>query len=70
MSFAVVCIVALVVLGLVAAIASYFEKGNDEITVGHDCSSCTSADDGSCKLHCLMEERRKGEAALLKNNEE
>ena len=61
MSFAVVCIVALVVLGVVAAVASRFQGGSDEIAVGHDCSTCTSADDGSCKLHCLMEEARKSE---------
>ena len=59
MSFAVVCIGALVVLGLIAAIASRMQGGDDEITVGHDCSTCTSADDGSCKLHCLMEEKQK-----------
>ena len=57
MSFAVVCIGALVVLGIVAAIASRFQGGSDEVTVGHDCSSCTSADDGSCKIHCLLKEK-------------
>lgn len=59
MSFAVVCLGALVVLGLVAAVATRFQGGSDEITTGHDCSSCTSANDGSCQLHCLMEEKRK-----------
>jgi len=59
MSFAVLSITALLVLGLIAALASYFQGGDDEIAVGHDCSSCTSADDGSCKLHCLMEEKKK-----------
>ena len=47
----------------VSTIASYFQGGDDEIAVGHDCSTCTSADDGSCKLHCLMEERKKKECA-------
>ena len=61
MSFAVVCMVALATLGIVAAIASLLQGGDDEITVGHDCSTCTSADDGSCRLHCLMEEAKKGE---------
>ena len=59
MSFAVVCIGALLVLGLIAAVASHFQGGNDEITVGHDCNTCTAANDGSCKLHCLMEEKKK-----------
>jgi len=59
MSFAVVCIIALAVLGVVAAVASWLQGGSDEIAVGHDCSTCTSADDGSCKLHCLMEEKKK-----------
>jgi hypothetical protein len=61
MSFAVLSIAALLLLGVVAAVASYFQGGNDEIAVGHDCSTCTSADDGSCKLHCLIEEKRKNE---------
>ncbi|MBR1395653.1 MAG: hypothetical protein IJ559_08370 [Prevotella sp.] len=39
--------------------ASRLQGGSDEIAVGHDCSTCTSADDGSCKLHCLMEEKKK-----------
>ena len=59
MQFAVVCIIALTVLGIVAAVASHFQHGDDTITTGHDCSSCTSADDGSCQLHCLMEEKKK-----------
>ena len=59
MSFAVVSIGALIALGIVAAIASRLQGGNDEITVGHDCSSCTSANDGSCQLHCLIEEKKK-----------
>ena len=63
MDFAVLCVGAIVVLGIVAAIASYFQGGDDEIAVGHDCSTCTSADDGSCKLHCLMEEKKKKECA-------
>ena len=49
----------IVALGVVAAIASYFDKGSDEIATGHDCSTCTAAEDESCKLHCLMEEAEK-----------
>jgi hypothetical protein len=59
MSFAVVCIIALIALGIIAALVSHLQGGDDEVTVGHDCSTCTSADDGSCQLHCLMEEKRK-----------
>ena len=65
MSFAVVCIIALVLLGIVAAVASRLQGGSDEVAVGHDCSTCTSADDGSCKLHCLMEEKKKQSCADL-----
>ena len=61
MSFFLVCLVSLTVLGAVAAVASYFQGGSDDITTGHDCSSCTSANDGSCKLHCLMEEKKQHE---------
>ena len=63
MSFAVLCISALAILGIVAATASYLQGGDDAVTAGHDCSSCTSANDGSCKLHCLMEERKEKECA-------
>ena len=63
MSFALVCIALLVGLGIVAGIASHFDKGEDAITVGHDCSTCTAADEGSCKIHCLLEEKKKKEDA-------
>ena len=58
-----VCIALLVGLGIVAGIASHFDKGEDEITVGHDCSTCTAADEGSCKINCLLEEKKKKEDA-------
>lgn len=58
MSFSIVCIIALICLGAVAGIVSYFDKGEDSITTGHDCSTCTAADEGSCKIHCLMEEKK------------
>ena len=63
MSFALVFIALLVGLGIVAGIASHFDKGEDEITVGHDCSTCTAADEGSCKIHCLLEEKKKKDDA-------
>ena len=39
MSFAIVCIGMIVVIGVIAAIASHFDKGDDQITVGHDCAT-------------------------------
>ena len=59
MSFVIVCIGLLVGLGIIAGIASHFDKGEDTITTGHDCSTCTEADEGTCKIHCLLEEKRK-----------
>ncbi len=59
MSFVIVCIGLLVGLGIIAGIASHFDKGEDTITAGHDCSTCTAADEGTCKIHCLLEEKRK-----------
>ena len=55
--FAIVCIGMLVGLGLVALIANKFDKSEDVIQEGHDCSTCTAADEGSCKIHCLLEEK-------------
>lgn len=60
MSFAIVCIGLIAALGIVAFVANYFDKGEDTIVEGHDCSTCTAADEGSCKIHCLMEEAGKG----------
>ena len=59
MSFVWVCIGMIVVLGVIAAVANRFDKGEDIVEKGHDCSSCTAAQDESCKLHCLMEEAEK-----------
>ena len=52
----------LVGLGVVAAVATWLDKGDDTIVVGHDCATCSSADDGSCQLHCLMEEKKRRES--------
>ncbi|MBR2291229.1 MAG: hypothetical protein IJ868_02820 [Prevotella sp.] len=49
-------------LGVIAAVFNHFDKGEDAIEVGHDCSTCTAADEGTCKIHCLMEEKRKKDA--------
>lgn len=59
MSFAVVCIGLIVALGIVALVANRFDKGDDTIVKGHDCSNCTAADEGECKIHCLLEEKKK-----------
>jgi hypothetical protein len=59
MSFSVLCIGAIVVLGLVAAVANYFDKGKDTIETGHDCSTCTEADEGNCKIHELMQQCKR-----------
>ncbi len=64
MSFALICIAAIAVLGILAALTSI--GGKDEpIVEAHDCSTCTSKDDGSCKIACLMEEKKKRDAANL-----
>ena len=57
MTFALVCIGMIVGLGVIALIANKFDKGEDVIEQGHDCSTCTAADEGSCKIHCLLEEK-------------
>ena len=59
MEFGIVCIIALVGLALIAGIANRFDKGEDTIETGHDCSTCTAADEGACKIHCLLEEKRQ-----------
>ena len=59
MEFALVCIGMIVVVGVVALIANHFDKGDDEITVAHDCATCTAAQEGDCKIHCLLEEKKK-----------
>lgn len=59
MTFVIVCIGMIVTLGLVALVANYFDKGEDTIVEGHDCSTCTEAEHGDCKIHCLMEEAKK-----------
>jgi len=59
MSFAVIFLGALVVLGIIAAVANFFDKGEDTIQEGHDCSTCTEADEGNCKIHELMQQCKK-----------
>lgn len=60
MAFVWVCIGMIVVLGIVAAVANKFDKSKDIVKQGHDCSTCTEAEEGNCKIYCLMEEKREG----------
>ena len=62
MEFALVCIGLIVVLGVIAWIANHFDKGDDTITVAHDCATCTAAQEGDYKIHCLLEEKKRKEA--------
>lgn len=63
MGFALICIISIMALGAVAAIASLLSKGgtDDPIVVAEDCASCSSRADGSCKIACLMEEKKQRE---------
>ena len=60
MQFALICIGALVALGIVAAVASMLTKGGTDAPVNeaHDCASCSSKVSGDCKIACLMEKQR------------
>ena len=64
MQFALICIGSLVVLGIVAALASMFTKGgtDEPIVEGRDCSSCSSLGSGECKIGCLLEEKKRRES--------
>ncbi len=61
MTFLLICIAALVGLGIIAAVASIFSKGgtDDDIVEPHDCASCSAVADGSCKIGCLLEEKKR-----------
>ena len=63
MEFALVCVGLIVGLGVIAWVTNHFDKGEDTIEVGHDCSTCTAAQEGDCKIHCLLEEKQQKEAA-------
>ena len=65
MAFALVCVLGLVALGIIAAVASYFQKGSDDIQEAHDCASCSAVASGECKIGCLIEEKKR-----LKGNKE
>ena len=61
MQFVIICIVSLLALGVIAALASIFTKGgtDEPIAEAHDCSTCSSVASGECKIGCLLEEKRK-----------
>ena len=69
MKFALICIVSLVALGVVAAIASMLTKGgtDEPIIEGHDCATCSNKVAGDCKIACLMEEKKQRESNKTKN---
>ena len=58
MDFVWVCVGMIVALGGIAAVANKFDKGKDIVEQGHDCSTCSAAQDETCKLHCLMKEKK------------
>ena len=59
--FFIICIGSLVVLGIIAALASMFTKGGTDAPVveARDCSTCSSVADGSCKIGCLIKEKKE-----------
>lgn len=63
MEFALICIGSLVLLGVVAAVASMLTKGGTDAPVveGHDCASCSSKSSGECQIACLLDEKKRNE---------
>lgn len=61
MSFILICIGSLIVLGIIAALASMFTKGGTDAPVveAKDCSTCSGVADGSCKIGCMIEEKKR-----------
>ena len=65
MEFAIVCIGMIVLLGIIAAVANRFDKGDDTIETGHDCSTCTESEEGNCKIHELMKNCKRKEESRI-----
>ena len=65
MEFIIISVLSLAALGVVAALASLLSKGgsDDPIVEAHDCSTCSSVASGECKIGCLLEERKRQQAA-------
>ena len=61
MDFIIISVGSLLVLGVVAAVASMLSKdGTDSpVTEAHDCSTCCSVASGECKIGCLLEEKKR-----------
>ncbi|MBR2235963.1 MAG: hypothetical protein IJ892_13025 [Prevotella sp.] len=62
MQFVIICLLSLLALGVVAALASMFTKGgtDEPVVEAHgDCSTCSGVATGECKIGCLLEEKRK-----------
>ena len=59
MSFLLFALIAIGALGLLAALLSIGDSDSPVVHGDHDCASCTSHDDGSCKIACMMEESRR-----------
>ncbi len=70
MGFLFIALVALVALGLLAALLSVGDSDEPVVHGRHDCASCASHDDGSCKIACLMEESRKRKGNVCETEEE
>ena len=65
--FLLLCLAAIAVLGIVAALLS---RGDDTPVVpAEDCSTCISKADGSCKIACLMEEKKRRESNKTPNDD-
>ena len=69
MEFALICIGSIVVLGIIAALASMLTKGgtDEPVVEAHDCASCSSQVSGDCKIACLIEEKKKQEGNKKEN---
>lgn len=70
MMFAYVCIGLIAALGIIALIANWFDRSDDIINVAHDCSTCTAADEGDCKIHCLIEAKKKKDEAARESSKQ
>lgn len=64
MEFVVICLFALLALGVVAALVSALTKGSTDAPVveAENCGSCSSMASGECKIGCLMQEKKKLDA--------
>lgn len=70
MSFPVIAILAILALGILAALLSIGDKEEPIVKGAHDCASCSSHDDGSCKLACLMDEAKRRKEAQSRADSE